>query len=130
MGSGLAYLNHLAQAQSLAWRNDFDGGGGYHRGMGAPRHDWYLKEWLLACRKKQADVVRDLGWNKAKISLMVHGKQAYTREEVNELAAYLQIDPHELLMHPDRAHRIRRLQDDMIRLVHDAEENPKKVSLN
>lgn len=103
--------------------------------MGAPLHDWYLAEWLKACQKKQADVVRELGWNKAKISLMVNGKQAYTREEVNELAAYLNIDPHELLMHPDKAFRIRRLQDDLIHLAHEREEGEaekplKKVSAN
>jgi hypothetical protein len=135
MEHGLDYLNLFAQAESLAWQNDFNGGDGYGRRMAAPRLDWYLSEWLRATGKKQSDIVKDLDWNKAKVSLMVRGLQPYTREEVNELATYLQIDPHELLMHPERAHRIRRLQADMIRLVHDAEteeaEKPvKKVSLN
>lgn len=108
--------------------------------MGKPGHDWFLKEWLLASKKKQKDIVKDLDWNKAKVSLMVNGKQAYTREEVNELATYLEIKPHELLMHPDDAHAIRRLKAEMIRLAHEAEaeeaaplpsEAPaKKVSLN
>ena len=78
--------------------------------MAAPRHDWFLKEWLRATGKKQADIVKDLDWNKAKISLMVNGKQAYTREEVNELAAYLNISPHELLMHPEDAMALRQLR--------------------
>ena len=98
-----------------------------------PAHDWYLKEWLAATGKRQTDIVRDLDWNKAKISLMVRGKQAYTREEVNELAAYLNIKPHELLMHPEDAHALRRLRADMIRLAHEveADETPlKKVSSN
>ena len=100
--------------------------------MAAPHHDWYLKEWLAACDKKQADIVRDLDWNKAKISLMANGKQPYTRDEINELADYLNVKPHELLMHPEDAMAIRRLKADMIRLAHDAErETPlKKVSLN
>lgn len=102
--------------------------------MADPRHDWYLKEWLRASEKKQSDVVNDLGWNKAKVSLMVRGLQPYTREEVNELAAYLNIRPHELLMHPDDAHAIRRLKAEMIRLAHEADaeeetrEAAKKVS--
>lgn len=103
--------------------------------MAEPGHDWFFKEWLRASQKKQKDVVNDLGWNKAKVSLMYHGKQAYTREEVNELAAYLNIRPHELLMHPDDAHANRRLRAEMIRLAHetreiDPEEPEKKVSLN
>jgi transcriptional regulator with XRE-family HTH domain len=123
------------QAQSLGWQNDFGDGDGYYRRMADPRHDWFLKEWLKASGKKQADIVRDLDWNKAKVSLMANGKQAYTREEVNELAAYLNIRPHELLMHPDDAHSLRRLKAEMIRLVHEseteeAEKAPKKVSLN
>lgn len=101
----------------------------------APGHDWYLAEWLRVCEKKQADIVRDLDWNKAKISLMVNGKQPYTREEVNELAAYLNIKPHELLMHPEDAMAARRLRAEMIRLAHESEVQPdetpqKKVSSN
>lgn len=101
--------------------------------MGNPGHDWFLREWLLATSKRQSDIVKDLEWNKAKVSLMVRGLQPYTREEVNELAAYLEIRPHELLMHPDDAHAIRRLRKEMIRLAHETEERDdtaKKVSLN
>ena len=104
--------------------------------MADPRHDWYLEAWLKATGKKQADIVRDLDWNKAKVSLMVRGKQPYTREEVNELAAYLHIRPHELLMHPDDAHAMRRLKAEMIRLAHEAQAEDdsappvKKVSAN
>lgn len=136
MGNGLDYLNPIAQAQSLGARNDFGGGDGYYRRMVAPHPDWFLKEWLKATQKKQADIVRDLDWNKAKVSLMIRGLQPYTREEVNELATYLNIRPHELLMHPDDAHALQRLRSEMIRLAHETEaaehhEEPrKKVSLN
>jgi plasmid maintenance system antidote protein VapI len=78
--------------------------------MVLPGHDWFLREWLRAAGKKQADIVKDLDWNKSKISLMVNGKQAYTREEVNELATYLNISPHELLMHPEDAMALRQLR--------------------
>lgn len=78
--------------------------------MAKPTHDWYLAEWMGSLLKKQADLVRDLDWNKAKASLMVNGKQQYTRDEVNELATYLNIQPFELLMHPDDAMAYRRLR--------------------
>lgn len=133
---GLAYLNRNMQAQSLGARNDFWDGGYYPPGMAAPRHDWFLKEWLRSSHKKQADLVKDLDWNKAKASLMARGLQPYTRDEVNEVADYLNIRPYELLMHPDDAHALRRLRADMIRLAHespipeDETEQPKKVSMN
>jgi hypothetical protein len=102
--------------------------------MAVPHHDWYLKEWLASFepKKKQSDIVNDLGWNKAKVSLMVRGIQPYTRDEINELADYLNIKPHELLMHPEDAHAARRLRADMLRLAHEAEtDGPlKKVSTN
>ncbi|MES2295243.1 MAG: helix-turn-helix domain-containing protein [Pseudomonadota bacterium] len=78
--------------------------------MPKPAHDWHLAEWLTTLRKRQADLVRDLDWNKAKASLMVNCKQQYTRDEVNELAAYLNIQPFELLMHPEDAMAYRQLR--------------------
>lgn len=88
--------------------------------MPAPFHDWYLKEWLATLRKKQADIVRDLDWNKARVSLMIRGEQQYTRDSINELAAYLNIRPHELLMHPDDAMALRRLREDAIKIAAEA----------
>lgn len=96
--------------------------------MAQPRHDWFLKEWLSTLGKKQADIVRDLEWNKAKVSLTVSGKQPYSRDEVNEIAEYLAIKPYELLMHPDDAMRLRRLKADAIQLAHDAEEPQQAAS--
>lgn len=135
MPIGLDYLNGGLQAESLEKRNAFGDAGGYNGRMAAPRFDWYLKDWLHALSKKQADIVRDLDWNKAKVSLMIRGLQPYTREEVNELAEYLNIRPHELLLPPEEAFAARRLRADMIRLAHQAEEveqesEQKKVSLN
>lgn len=90
--------------------------------MSAPRHDWYLKQWLRSLNKKQADIVNDLDWNKAKVSLTASGKQPYTRDDVNEIADYLNLRPYELLMHPDDAMALRRLKAEMIRLAHEEEE--------
>lgn len=105
--------------------------------MASPRPDWYAREWLRTVGKKQADIVRDLDWNKARVSLTVSGKQAYTRDDVNEVAAYLNLHPYELLMHPDDAMAMRRLRADLIRLAHqndpadpvDADGGDQKVSL-
>ena len=87
--------------------------------MAFPQHDWYLKEWMSALDKRQADIVADLDWNPARISLMLRGKQQYTRDALNDLAAYLQIQPYELLMHPSDAMAIRRLRDAALRIVAD-----------
>jgi hypothetical protein len=53
-----------------------------------PGHDWYLKEWLATLGKKQP----------------------YDRDSLNELAAYLHLEPHELLMHPADAMALRQLK--------------------
>jgi hypothetical protein len=103
--------------------------------MAEPRNDWYLKEWLSYYGKKQADVVRDLDWNKARVSLTASGKQPYNRDDVNEIAMYLNLSPFELLLHPDDAMALRRLREDMIRLAHkqeppQSEGTVKKVSFN
>lgn len=103
--------------------------------MAKPGWDWFFNEWLLATDKIQEDIVRDLGWNKSKVSLFANGKQRYHRDDINELAEYLNLRPHELLMHPEDAFAIRRLRAEMIRLAHETEETahsepPKKVSLN
>lgn len=114
----LDYLNASTQAKSLAYRNAFRRPILYPRRMATPRHDWFLKEWLRYYGKKQADMVRDLDWNKAKVSLTASGKQPYDRECVNEAAAYLNIAPYELLMHPDDAMALRRLRQDVARIAH------------
>jgi transcriptional regulator with XRE-family HTH domain len=97
------------QVSILGSRNDSFACVGYRCRM-APGFDWYLKEWLATLGKKQADIVRDLGWNKARISLMLRGKQPYDRDSLNELAAYLNLKPHEMLMHPADAMSLRQLK--------------------
>ncbi len=110
------------QMKSLACRNDYDFVSWYASAMAAPTHDWYLKDWLKTLGKKQADIVRDLDWNKARVSLMMRGDQQYNRDAINELAIYLNLKPHELLMHPHDAMALRRLQTTAIEIAHAVDE--------
>lgn len=92
--------------------------------MAKPRHDWYFNEWLAYFEKSQADVSSALEWNKAKVSLFAAGKQRYHRDDLNELAALLNLEPFELLMPPDRAMMYRQVIAEgakAAKLVHDAE---------
>jgi transcriptional regulator with XRE-family HTH domain len=130
----LDYLNDQRNDKCLAVQNDDRPGDWYLWLMAEPRHDWYLAQWLKTLGKRQADVARDLDWNKARVSLMARGEQPYTRDAINEVAEYLNLQPYELLMHPEEAMRIRRWRTDMIRLAHenewpDPEGGERKVSL-
>lgn len=78
--------------------------------MAAPRHAWHLEAWLRFARKKQADLVRDLEMNKAKVSLLVNQKQPYDQDDISTISSYLGIEPYELLMHPNEAAALRRLR--------------------
>ena len=78
--------------------------------MATLKHDWYAKEWLDHFGKRQASLVNDLDWNKARASLMVRGIQPYDRESLNELAEYLHLEPFELLLPPEQAMSYRALR--------------------
>lgn len=90
--------------------------------MAAPRHDWYLAQWLRTLKRRQAHLVRDLDINKSTVSLLASGKQPYDRDYVNAIADYLNLRPFELLMPPEEAMALRRLRTDMIRLAHEVED--------
>ncbi len=75
-----------------------------------PMHDWYLVQWCEHFGKVQTDLVSDLEWNVSKASLMWRGLQRYHRDDVNEIAAYLGIEPYELLMHPADASALKQLR--------------------
>lgn len=79
--------------------------------MTTPDPDWYLKDWLAYFGKKQAALVNELGWDKSKASYVVNGKHPYRRSIVNELAAWLDLAPYELLMPPAEAMHLRQLRD-------------------
>lgn len=97
--------------------NDADTEGFYNRNMGDLSHDWYLRHWLETLHTSQADLERVTGWDKRKTSFLVSGKQPYKRETVNQAAFALNIEPFELLMHPDDAFALRRLRDTALRIA-------------
>lgn len=76
----------------------------------APQHDWYLHEWFATQGLKQNDLVKQLGYPKNTANRLWHGLQPYRRDHIDEIAALLNIAPHELLMPPEEAMRIRRVQ--------------------
>lgn len=73
--------------------------------------DWYLQEWAAASGKRQADLVNELGFAKNQAFRVWHGKQPYRRDIVNQLASWLGIEPYELLMPPERAARLKQLEE-------------------
>lgn len=93
--------------------------------MAKPGYDWYFSQWLEHCKKTQADLARDIGWNKSKSSLFASGQQRYHRDDVNTLAAYLNLEPFELLLPPDRAMALRQMRSSAERIVTLAHENDK-----
>lgn len=125
MQRGLDYLNDAGKAVRLDQRNDTLFDHWYDRGMAAPRQDWYFKQWLEHLGVIQADLVKALDWNKSKASLMFNEKQRYHRDDVNDVAAYLQIEPFELLIPPERAMALRQYRasaEQIVTLAHDADE--------
>lgn len=79
--------------------------------------DWFLQDWMKTQRTIAADIARETGWAKSRVSEIVNGQTNYYREIVNELARVLRIQPFELLMHPDAAFAIRRLQDTALQIA-------------
>jgi predicted XRE-type DNA-binding protein len=79
-------------------------------------HPWYLWEWMEQAGKKQADMVRELGWSRAKASDLMAGQQ-YNQGHIDELSSWLHVRPFELLLHPAEAMALRRLREDAARIV-------------
>lgn len=79
--------------------------------------DWYLVEWMDALDVSQADLCRETGFPKAKMSELATGKSRYNRDVVNTLSRALRIKPYELLMHPEDARAIQRLRDSALTIV-------------
>lgn len=123
MRTGLDHLNVSRKQECLADPNDSGLRRWYHGSMAAPRNDWYFKQWLDHLGVIQADIVRDLEWNKSKASLMFNDKQRYHRDDINSVAAYLKIEPFELLLPPERAMALRQYRasaEKIVTLAHEA----------
>ena len=115
-------------------RNDLHFRCGHNAGMarrGIPKEGaiWFLKEWMDLLGVKQRDMVDRCDWSKATASQLYTGKQDYSPKIVKEASAALNAEPFELLMPPERAMAIRRLQasaQEIVTLVHDAESAAEK----
>lgn len=83
--------------------------------------DWYLTDWMASLDVSQADLCRETGYPKSKMSDLVNGGQRYNRDIVNEVSRALKIRPYELLMHPDLAKAFQRQREDSLRIVADTE---------
>jgi transcriptional regulator with XRE-family HTH domain len=69
----------------------------------------YAREWLESVNLKQSDLVRLLGWSKAKANAVWHGEQRLNEDLIDELAPLVHARPFELLMSPADANRFRNL---------------------
>lgn len=85
--------------------------------MQRPDHDWFFPQWLDTLRLKQARIVELTGWSKGKVSKLYNGEASYNRAIVNEAAWALNIQPYELLMHPEDAMALRRLRQSAITIA-------------
>ncbi|MGZ3272408.1 MAG: hypothetical protein ACXU82_03630 [Caulobacteraceae bacterium] len=83
----------------------------------AAHPDWYLQEWMTHFGKRQADLVNELGWLKGRASKFWNGQHSYRREIINEISAWLGIEPFELLMHPVEALALRQLRQTAATIV-------------
>lgn len=70
----------------------------------------FIQEWMRLAGLKQSDLIRLLGYSKAKANAIWHAEQRLNEDIIEELAPLLNARPYELLMHPDEAHQFRRLQ--------------------
>lgn len=100
---------------------------------GIPKQvNWYLREWMDAAglrgRGAQARMMELTDWSKATMSQLYKGTQDYSPKIVNEAARALNAEPWELLMHPDRAMRLRRLRAELVGLAHEAGDDPAPTS--
>ncbi len=73
--------------------------------------DWFLREWAEVRAKKQSGLTAELDIHKTTAHRLWTGKQPYRRDFVNLIAAWLGIEPYELLMAPEEAMAIRRLRE-------------------
>lgn len=76
---------------------------------GPPQPDWYLADWMRTLRVSQADLVKRTGWGKSQTNDLYHGRTEFYRKVAIEAAHALNLQLHELFMHPDDAMAIRQM---------------------
>ena len=70
----------------------------------------YIPEWMTSVEMIQSDLVRLLGWSKAKANAVWNHQQRFNEDMLNEVAPLVNARTWELLMPPAEAHRLRRQQ--------------------
>lgn len=75
----------------------------------------------MSGRGAQARMMEKTGWSKATMSQLFKGTQDYSPKILIEAATALNAEPWELLMPPEKAMRLRRIQEGMLELAHEAE---------
>lgn len=108
MCRSLDFLNQESRRRVEKNPNDLDCALAHIHSVDTP--DWHLQDWLAHFEKRQASLVNELGWDKARANFVYHGKQAYKRDLVNEISSWLGIEPYELLMPPSEALQLRQLR--------------------
>lgn len=86
--------------------------------------DWHLRDWMTFRGKRQSALVNELGWTKNRAHLVWHGKQPYTREDVNTVSAWLGIEPFELLMAPPDAMALRAIRQSALQIAAEETRRP------
>ncbi len=84
---------------------------------GKLRHHWYLSEWAVQAGKTQADAVRELGWNKSTASLLWNGVQRYNQDLIEDVSAWLNVRPFELLIPVKEAMSIRQMRSSALEIA-------------
>lgn len=78
--------------------------------------------------KKQASLNNDLGWSKARMNAIWHGKQRFNRDLLFEVADWLGIEAYELLMHPKAAMQLRQLREAAVAIAaNQAQDAPPEI---
>lgn len=95
------------------------------RGIPKTGPSWFIKEWMDALGVRQRDMVERCDWSKATASQIYNGVQDYSPKIVQEASLALNVEPFELLMHPDRAMALRKLRasaEEIVTIAHNAED--------
>lgn len=71
---------------------------------------WFLREWMDTLQVRQATMCDRTGWSKTTASLLYNCQQDYNPQLVADAARALNVEPWELLMHPELAMQLRRLR--------------------
>lgn len=95
------------------------------RGIPKQGANWFIREWMDYYGVKQSKMTEIAGWSKASASQIYNGVQDYNPKLVKEAAAALNLQDYELLMPPERAMALRRLQasaEQIVQIAHDADQ--------